>query len=291
MHHTNFVWVIFNKLTPWCLLWKLKSLELGRTRKYVKSGQWAAFLVTLYWSYSDLPTRKLTTCLCAHVGCATTTSEACRKELFLMSNIYRLLTWRLVSRSISLSLTWGTCALKRTGTWWKSWSEVRSVYEGRTLNWDMFTESITDTRRQEYYLCFYNKFELGVLLRVLLLLHVVSDVSRSIDGQLRPRSLSRHKSFILISAAFHWHHQTAAMFYSQFLPLTPRAGALTSYLREDLNTTELVCSLSDVVTRVTLGTLDSPHWTLTATAVCSGGDWSHITLLWSVLSLTWEQIS
>ena len=189
------------------------------------------------------------------------------------SNIYRhlALTWRLVSRSISLSLTWGTWALKRTGTWWKSWSEVRSVYEGRTLNWDMFTESITDTRRQEYYLCFYNKFELGVLFRMLsrccyMLCRICAQLTDNWDLALSPDT----NLFILISAAFHWQHQTAAIFSvnSQFLPLTPvtehRAGVMTSYLREDLNTTELVCSLSDVVTRVdcTLATLDSPHWTL-----------------------------
>ena len=112
------------------------------------------------------------------------------------SNIYRhlALTWRLVSRSISLSLTWGTWALKRTGTWWKSWSEVRSVYEGRTLNWDMFTESITDTRRQEYYLCFYNKFELGVLFRMLsrccyMLCRICAQLTDNWD-----LALSRHKS-------------------------------------------------------------------------------------------------
>ena len=89
---------------------------------------------------------------------------------------------------------------------------------------------------------------------------------RTIETSLSPDT----NLFILISAAFHWQHQTAAILsvYSQFLPLTPvtehRAGVMTSYLREDLNTTELVCSLSDVVTRVdcTLATLDSPHWTL-----------------------------
>ena len=190
--------------------------------------------------------------------------------------ILRHLTWRLVSRSIILSPTWGTWALNRTGTWWKSWSEVRSVYEGRTLYWDIFTDHRHE--KSSIYV-FITSLNLGPLLRVLSGCCYMLSYLHSIDGQLRPCSLQTqivYPNLSCISLTTCQHQSAAAIFsvYSQFLGLTPatehRAGVMTSYLREDLNTTELVCSLSDVVTRVgsTLGTLDSPPWTLTGRHHC-----------------------
>ena len=64
---------------------------------------------------------------------------------------------------------------------------------------------------------FITSLNLGLFLRMLSRCCYMLSYLRSIDGQLRLLSLFRHKSFILISAAFHWQHDNIRLLqFSRF---------------------------------------------------------------------------